>query len=149
MIVEGGIAIARAPQEVFDVLADPSSWRSLDLALIDVEPRAPLVPGVIGTMRHRRVLGIRVTTAWENTALVPPTRLENLIRGPGYELREKVILSPAANGTQVTVVDTLTPTSLLGRVMVGLSRGIIERDMRTRCGRLKSLLEAGASGSRA
>jgi hypothetical protein len=149
VIVKGDVSIACAPADVFDVLADPSTWFDLDPALEDVEPGAPLSPGVVGTMRHRRGPRMHVTTGWENTSLLPPSRLENLIRGPGYELRETVTLAPDVRGTRVAVVDTLTPTSLIGRVMVALSRGIIERDLRSRCDRLKSLIEvAGTRGAR-
>lgn len=145
MIVESQVGIARTPREVFDVLADPATWFTVDAALVDVVPREPLVPGTTGTMRRRVGLGLTVTTAWENTEFVPGARLENLIKGFGYELRESVVLAADPNGTQVTVVDTLTPTSLVGRAMVAVSRGIIERDLHARYAKLKSLLEAGSS----
>jgi hypothetical protein len=145
MIVEGQVGIARTPQEVFDVLADPTTWFSVDPALVDVEPREPLVPGVSGTMRRRVGPGLIVKTTWENTELVPGARLENLDKGFGYELRETVVLAADANGTQVTVVDTLTPTSLIGRAMVAMSRGFIQRDLDARFAKLKSMLEAGSA----
>jgi hypothetical protein len=145
MIVEGQVGIARTPQEVFDVLADPTTWFTVDPALVEVEPREPLVAGVTGTMRRRSGLGLTVKTAWENTALVPGTRIENLIRGFGYELRETVVLAADSIGTQVSVVDTLIPTSLVGRAMVAVSRGFIQRDLDARFAKLKSMLEAGSA----
>lgn len=144
LIVEGQVGIARTPQEVFDVLADPTSWFSVDPALVDVEPREPLVPGTSGTMRRRVGPGLTVKTAWENTEFVRGARLENLITGFGYELRETVVLAADPTGTQMTVVVTLTPTSLVGRAMVAMSRGFIQRDLDARFGKLKSLLEAGS-----
>jgi len=130
MIVETTVGIARSPQDVFDVLADPSTWSALDAALVDVEPCEAVVPGATGTIRRRVGLGLTVTTAWENTEFVPGVRLENLIKGFGYELRETVRLAADAHGTQVTVVDTLMPTSLVGRAMVAMSRGITRRGAR-------------------
>ena len=141
LIVEGRIEIARPPQEVFDVLADPRKWSSFDAALVDVEPREPLTHGARGTIRRRAGMGMIVRTAWENTDFVPGTRLENLIRGFGYELRETVDLAASPGGTDVTIVDALAPTSLIGRAMVALSRGFIERDLRARSAQLKSTLE--------
>jgi hypothetical protein len=142
MIVEGQVGIARTPQAVFDVLADPSTWFTLDASLLEVVPLERLVPGTRGTMRRRVGPGLTVTTAWENTSLVPGTRLENLITGYGYELRETIVLAVDASGTQVTVVDTLVPTSLVGRAMVAVSRGFIQRDLDARFAKLKSFLEA-------
>ena len=145
LIVEGQVAIARTPREVFDVLADPATWSAVDAALVDVTPREPLVPGASGTMRRRVGPGLAVTTRWENTEFLPGTRLENLITGYGYELRETVTLWAESDGTRMTVVDALTPTSLVGRAMVAVSRGIIERDLHARFAGLKALLEASSA----
>ena len=97
-------------------------------------------------MRRRVGLGLSVKTKWENTVFEPGARLENLITGFGYELRELIVLAVAGRGTHATVTDTLTPTSLIGRAMVALSRGIIERDLQARYAKLKTVLEAGRPG---
>ena len=86
---------------------------------------------------------MKVTTAWENTRYEPGACLEMLIRGMGYELTETVDFAAIPTGTTVTVVDDLIPTSFVGRVMVAMSGGIIERDLTARLGRLKAMLEAG------
>ena len=148
MIIEGRVAIARTPQEIFDVLVDPAAWSTLDAALVDVVPRDLVVPGSTGTMRRRVGLGLTVTTAWENTEFVPGARLENLIKGFGYELRETIVLAADPIGTQVDVIDTLIPTSLVGRAMVAVSRGIIERDLHRRFAKLKVVLEVGSATER-
>ena len=147
LICEGSVEIARSPQDVYDVLADPTAWFALDKALVDVEPRAQLAPGATGTMRRRVGPGLKVTTAWENTALVPGARIEMLITGFGYQLHESVALSGDPLGTRVTVVDTLHPTSLIGRVMVATSRRIIQRDLDARFASLKSQLESRPAAS--
>lgn len=144
LIVEGGIGIARPPQDVFDVLADPTTWATLDTALVDVEPRAPVAPGMKGTVRRRVGPGMTVKSAWEITDYAPGVRFENLITGSGYELRETVVLAAEPDGTRVSVVDALIPTSLVGRVMVAASGGFIRRDLTARLANLKSLLEAEA-----
>jgi AmiR/NasT family two-component response regulator len=97
-------------------------------------------------MRRRVGFGLTVKTKWEVTAFVPGTRLENLITGFGYEMRELIVLAAGSGGTEATITDTLTPTSLAGRAMVAMSRGIIERDLETRYAKLKSVLEAGPPG---
>lgn len=145
MTVEGRFEIARTPRAIFDVLADPSTWSTFDPALVEVEAHQPMAAGVTGTMRRRAGLGLTVKTTWEVTAFVPDTRLENLITGFGYELRETILLASDASGTTMTVVDTLVPTSLVGRVMAAMSRGIIERDLESRYRRLKTWLESGSA----
>jgi hypothetical protein len=147
LIVETNVAIARQPEAVFDVLADPSKWSDLDAALVEVVPRERLALGSSGMVRRRVGPGLTVRTAWEITAFVPGARFENLIAGFGYELRETVVLAADAIGAQVAVVDTLVPTSLVGRAMVAVSRRIIERDLHARCAKLKSLLEAGSASA--
>ncbi len=143
LVVEAQFGITATPEAVFNVLVDPAMWSTIDDALVEVVPRDRLVLGATGTMRRRAGMGLTVTTRWENTALVPATRLENLIRGFGYELRETIDLSAGASDTNVAVVDTLVPTSLVGRAMVAMSRRIIERDLHARFVKLKSVLEAG------
>jgi hypothetical protein len=141
LTVEAQFGIGATPEEVFKVLADPATWSTFDDALVDVVPMERLVLGASGTMRRRVGMGLTVTTRWENTALVPATLLDNVIKGFGYELRETIALSADAAGSQVAVVDTLVPTSIIGRAMVAMSRGIIERDLHARFAKLKSLLE--------
>jgi carbon monoxide dehydrogenase subunit G len=143
MIVEGQVEIARTPQAVFDVLADPATWATHDPALVDVQPRDRLVLGATGTMRRRVGFGMAVTTSWENTNYQPGACLEMLVRGSGYELRETVEFAATPTGTMVTVVDDLIPMSLVGRVMVAVSGRIIDRDLNARLARLKVMLEAG------
>lgn len=110
MIAQTSVGIARSPQAVFDVLADPTTWSALDARLVDVQPRRPLVLGMTGTMRRRVGLGLTVTTSWKTTELVPGARLANLITGTGYELRETIVLEADEDGTRATIVDTTTPT---------------------------------------
>ena len=143
MIIEDRIAIGVPPQRVFDVLADPATWFVIDPTLVDVTPREPITLGSTGTMRNRRGPGFTAKVSWTTVEFVPGARLVQHLRGSGYELSEAVVLSVDGLGTQMTVVDTLVPTSLAGRLMVSLSRGIMERDLASRCARLKALLEAG------
>jgi hypothetical protein len=114
---------------------------------VEVVPRKRVALGSTGTVRRRVGAGLTVKTALEITAFVPGARFENLIAGFGYELRETVVLAADAIGAQVAVVDTLVPTSLVGRAMVAVSRRIIERDLHARCAKLKSLLEAGSASA--
>jgi hypothetical protein len=144
VIVEARFEVTRTPDEVFEILADPSAWFGFDPALVEVEPRGPMVAGVTGTMRRRAGLGLTVKTRWANTVFVPGSRLENLITGFGYELRETIDIAAQSTGTSLTVVDTIVPTSLIGRAMVAASRGIIARDIDRRFGGLKSRLDAGS-----
>jgi hypothetical protein len=140
MNIQTSVDIARSPGEVFAFMVDQANWAAMDPALVDLSPRGRAAKGQHGTIT-RRVMGMRVTTAWVITELEPGSRMTMLIAGREYELGETSTLTPEGSGTRVTVVDTLTPTSLLGRLMVPLSRGFIRRDLEARTGRLKSLLD--------
>lgn len=144
MIIEGTARIAAPRDQVFDVLADPARWFDVDPSLVDVSPRARIALGSGGIVTNRRVLGMTATVTWTTTAFDPPARLTQLLRGMGYELTEAVDLRSMDGGTEMRVVDTLIPTSLGGRLMVALSRGIMQRDLERRFMRLKTLMEPGA-----
>ena len=142
MIIEGQVGVAAPPQRIFDALIDPSTWFDIDPTLVDVTPREPISLGTTGTMRNRRGPGMTATATWTTTEFVPGARLTQHLRGFGYELTETIELTAEAPGTQMTVVTTLIPTSLAGRVMVALSRRIVERDLQSRFARLKALVES-------
>jgi uncharacterized protein YndB with AHSA1/START domain len=141
LVIQGHVTIAATPQDVFDALADPTTWFRIDPTLVDVTPRERLVLGMTGTMRNRRGPGLTATATWTTTELISGARLVQQLHGFGYELTEAVTLELDVLGTRMSVVDSLTPTSLAGRVMVSLSRGIMERDLHARFARLKALLE--------
>ena len=144
VIVESQREFATTPDILFATLADPASWLALDKALVDVQPREPLGAGSAGTMKRRFGPGFNVTTAWRNVEFVRDSRLDNVIKGMGYELLESVLFEPAAGGgTKMSIRDTLTPTSLFGRGFVAMSRGFIERDLQARLDRLGSLFPPG------
>ena len=135
LVIEGDVVITQPPMRVFDVLVDPTTWHDVDPALVEVTPLEPLTLGARGQMRHRRGPGMTARTSWDVTAFVPGARLDNHLTGLGYELTESVELTPVATGTRMRVVDTVIPTSLVGRAMVAMSRGIMERDLRERFSR--------------
>jgi hypothetical protein len=141
VVIRQTVQIAASPQRIFDVLVDPAAWFELDPTLVDVQPRDRLSIGATGTFRNRRGPGLVATAAWTTTELVPGQRVTQHLRGFGYELTEAVSLTANATGTEMSVVDTLWPTSLAGRLMVAFSRGIMERDLTTRFARLKALMQ--------
>ena len=67
--------VARNPQEVFAFPADTSNRARMDPALVSLTPSGPVVLGSSGTATHRRAGGLRATTSWQATALVPGVRL--------------------------------------------------------------------------
>jgi hypothetical protein len=140
--ISGSAVIAAAPAVIYDFLIDLGNWSKLDDTLVDVTPGGPLSVGASGTMTNTRLGRMRITTAWEIVNLVPGARYGCRIVGRGYELVETVDLAAADGGTTVSVTDELWSTSLSGRVMVPMSRGIIRRDLEKRLARLKALLEA-------
>lgn len=85
---------------------------------------------------------MKATTTWTITEFEPAVRFTNRIDGMGYTLTETVELAAIPSGTAMTVTDRLWPTSLVGRVMVPLSGGIVRKDLEKRSARLKELLEA-------
>jgi hypothetical protein len=137
--------IAATPMAIFDVLTDLERWHALDDALIDVSPRDALALGSEGTIT-RRVARANVTTAWAIVEFERGSRFTIRDVGRGYQLDERVELAPAGDGTNVDIQDDLRATSLIGRLMVPFSAGIVQRDLVARTGRLKRVVEdPGAS----
>ena len=145
MIIEGRIRIGAPPGRVYDLLADPEAWFRIDPTLVDVSPRTPLSVGSTGTLRNRRAPGFVATASWTTTALVPGERISQHLRGSGYEMTETVTLEADGDETTMVVIDEVWPTSLAGRLMVATARGIMRRDMTSRCALLKSEVERDAS----
>ncbi len=135
------LEIEREPAAVFALLADTSSFKAVDPALVELEPDGPLVVGMTGRFVHRRA-GVPARSTWRVTELEPPRRLTVEIRGKGYAMTEAADLEPTSRGTRATFVDRVWPTSLPGRIFVALSGGIMRRDLHARAARLKAILEA-------
>ena len=141
LIIKHDFEVGRPPSAVFDYLADASHWQDIDPAVVEVAPSGPLRPGSTGTVTHRR-RGMKVETAWTATVLEPGERLEVLITGFGYALRETVDLAAAGDRTTVTVTDAVEPTSLLGKLLVAVSGRTIRKDLDDRSRRLQAVLES-------
>jgi hypothetical protein len=137
------LEIARPPADVFAFLVEMSNWSKLDKTVVHLEPLTALAVGSNGTVTNKRAGGLRATTRWEITELVPGQRFTNRIVGAGYELCETVDLTATTTGTNLSVTDRLTSTGPLGWLMVPLSGGVIRRDLERRSARLKALLEGG------
>jgi len=131
---------------VYDFLIDTASFPVVDAAMVDWSPRGVMVAGTDGTMR-RRVGGMTVTEKWRPVELVPGQRIVVDIRGMGYEMRETVELRDAGTGSEVRVLDSLTGTSLFGRLFVAVSKGFVRRDIEARGRRLRAALEDGRTGT--
>ena len=126
-------------ETAFDFLTDPVKFKVVDLALVKVEPTTPMVLGTIGRMQHRRG-GMTARTTWSVIALEPPRSVTVEIHGSGYAMTESAELETVPSGTRIRFVDRVWPTSLAGRLIVALSREIMERDLRDRAGRLAAAL---------
>ena len=140
MIIEGTTRIAASPEQVFELLVDPTRWSEYDPTLVEATPSDRLVVGAAGIMRIRR-MGITAKATWTTTELEAPVRVTQVLRGMGYELTEAVRLTAVDGGTDMHVVDTLLPTSLGGRAIVAMSGGIMKRDLPARAQRLKAIAE--------
>jgi hypothetical protein len=147
MQVDHEIEVGRPAAEVFAFLADGDSFRVVDPALIESSWSGPLRQGATGTFVHRRG-GMRARTSWTVVELDAPRRLSVAIRGAGYEMDETATLDDSATGTRLRFVDTVRPTSILGRLLVLASPGIMRRDLRSRAARLKAALEEPGDGDR-
>ena len=142
MQVEHEIEIERSPADVFAFLADGDSFTIIDAALVESSWSGPLRPDATGTFVHRRG-GMRARTSWAVVDLDAPRHLTVAIRGAGYAMEETATLEATERGTRLRFVDTVRPTSILGRLLVLASSGIMRGDLRKRAARLKSVLERG------
>jgi uncharacterized protein YndB with AHSA1/START domain len=132
--------LSRPPGSVFDLIADPGSFKRVDPAMVDFGPPGPLVEGSTGWFRHRRG-PVTARTTFTVTALEAPRHIEVEIAGMGYGMTESATLEATLSGTHATFVDRVWPTTLAGRALVALSAGIMRRDLRARSARLQALLE--------
>ena len=145
MQVDHEIEIERSPADVFAFLADGDSFRVVDAALVESSWTGPLRPDATGTFVHRRG-GLTARTTWAVAELDAPRRLSVEIRGTGYAMEETATLDATVRGTRLRFVDTVWPTSMLGRLLVLASSGIMRGDLRKRAARLKAARE-GTAGS--
>lgn len=142
MEVRGEVSIVAPREAVFDFLVDTRSFEIVDLALVEFTPHERMRVGLTGTFVHRRG-GMTARSTWRVVELHEPSRIRVLVRGKGYEMDETAILATTGSGTLATFVDSVRPTSPLGRLMVALSGGIMRRDLERRSARLKAALERG------
>jgi hypothetical protein len=142
MQIRHEIEIAQSPAVVFDFLVDTDSFPVVDRALVSYTPHGVMRVGLSGTFVHRRG-GMTARSTWEVAELERPSRLRVAVRGMGYEMDEIAILSAISTGTRATFTDTVRPTSLVGRLMVAMSGGIMRRDLDRRAALLKAALESG------
>ena len=147
MIAEHSLEIARSPAEVYAFLVDQDNWATLDPATLDITPGEEVHQGMTGTIT-RRVAGRRVRNDFLVTELEPEAKMAMRLTGAGYALTEITSLEAIPEGTRVTIVDVLEPTSFGGRLFVAVSGPFIRRDLKTRSERLRSLLETAPATSR-
>lgn len=138
--VSGSFTVDSPRTAVYDFLIDTASFPVVDPDMVDWSPHGIMVDGMEGTMRRRAGV-MKVKTTWRVAGLVPGVRIVIDIRGMGYEMREVVELRDAGTGTEVRVLDSLTGTSLPGRLFVAASKGVIRRDIDARGRRLQAALE--------
>jgi hypothetical protein len=140
MQVDYEIEIKRLPADVFAFLADADTFKMVDAALVESSWTGPLRNDATGTFVHRRG-GMTARTTWAVTEFEAPRRLSVAIRGAGYTMDETASLDATGSGTRVRFVDRVHPTSMLGRILVMTSSGIMRRDLRKRAARMKAALE--------
>jgi hypothetical protein len=140
--IQRDLEIGRDVATVFAFLTDPTKFRTIDHALVEVEPTTPMALGMSGRMTHRRG-GMTARTTWSVTRFEPPTELVVEIRGSGYAMTESAELTAMPERTRIRFVDRVWPTSLPGRLLVALSGGIMRRDLEARANRLRRILETG------
>lgn len=135
--VSGSFTVDAPRSSVYDFLADTANLPVTDTAIIDWSPRGVMVAGTDGTMR-RRAGALTAKMTWRVVELVPGTRIVIEVRGMGYEIREVVEFRDADARTEVRVLDSLSGTSLPGRLFVAASKGFIRRDIEARGRRLQA-----------
>lgn len=145
--VNGSFVVDSPRSAVYDFLIDTASFPVADAAMVDWSPHGLMVVGTDGTMRRRVGGGMTVKTTWHVVELVPGVRIVIDVRGMGYEMREVIELREAGAATEVRVLDSLTGTSLPGRLFVAASKGFVRRDIEARSGRLQAALGNGGASA--
>lgn len=143
MITESTTRIAASPEQIFEFLADPTRWSEYDPTLVEVTPSDRLHVGSSGDRpepsdghdREGDLDNDRAGATGAGHAVPARDGLRAHGVGPADRRGRR---HRHARGRHV---DTLLPTSPGGRVLVAMSRGIMERDLRARSERLRALLE--------
>ena len=143
--VAGSFIVDRDRASVYDFLTDTVNFAVVDAGMVEHDPHGRMAEGIEGWWRRKVGGGLTVRNTWRVAALEPNRRIVVDVRGPGYVLRESVELTDAGSGTEVQVLDSLTGTSLPGRLFVMASRGFVRRDIEARGRRLQAALERGAA----
>jgi len=139
---ERSIEIARPPADVFDFLTDLDNLRRWQPTVREVEWDAPLAEGAAFD-ETRELLGRRVRSRLEVTALEPGREFSiRVVDGP-VPLTVRHLLEPAGSGTRLTLEAEGEPGGLM-RLAAPLAERAAARQATQDLERLKRLLEAGA-----
>lgn len=144
MKVERRIEIAAPPEQVYDVVMDPSrlgDWVTIHERVEDA-PEAVLASGATLT-QHLKLGGRGFKVRWKVTEDERPRRVRWEGRGPaGSTAVAEYVLTPTAAGTSFDYLNELkTPGGPLGALAGRLVSGMAEREAERSLRRLKALLE--------
>jgi uncharacterized protein YndB with AHSA1/START domain len=142
--IEFSLEIKRAPEEVFDYLADPRKVAQWQAWAIEIHQESEGQVGVGTRFRDvRKLLGRTIESTTEFTEYDPPRTLGLKVTAGPIPFRIRQTLEPAADGTRVSVHAEGEPGGFfkLAEPIVGRAA---ERQMKGDFETVKDLLESGS-----
>jgi uncharacterized protein YndB with AHSA1/START domain len=139
--IELTVEIARAPEEVFELLSDIERLPEWQASAVEAHTEGPLAEGSRVTEKRRR-LGREVDTELEVVAYEPPRRLTLRSLGGPVNFTVDHELVAQGGGTQLRFLAEAQPGGLLRLTEPVLAR-TAEQEFHRDFDRLKELLESG------
>jgi carbon monoxide dehydrogenase subunit G len=137
------VTIRRAIEDVFAFLADFENVPSWNYAIVETKKTSPGPVGVGTTYRQIRSIPDRSEEGFKVTAFEPTSHLEvHGDIGP-FIATIRYLLTPAGDGTRLTNVVDLKPSSGVGRLLAALAASRVKASVADNLKTLKRVLETG------
>lgn len=149
-VVTASTHIAAPPEEVWDMVMDPSrleQWVTIHRRLVRAERTVPRVGFEMDQQIHLR--GVNMQVHWTLVECERPQRAVWEGRGPARSrARTEYLLRPDGSGTRFDYRNEFhAPLGPLGAIVSrALARGMPEREAKRTLQRLRAYLEEGDSG---
>jgi Polyketide cyclase / dehydrase and lipid transport len=137
------VTIRRAIEDVFAFLADFENVPTWNYAIVETKKTSPGPVGVGTTYRQIRSIPDRSEEGFEVTAFEPTGRLE--VHGDiGHFIATiSYLLTPTGDGTRLTNVVNLKPSSGVLRLLAPLAASRVKASVAANLDTLKQVLETG------
>jgi hypothetical protein len=137
------VTIRRAIEDVFAFLADFENVPAWNYAIVETKKTSPGPVGVGTTYRQIRSIPDRSEEGFEVTAFEPTSRLDVHGNIGHFIATISYLLTPTGDGTRLTNVVNLKPSSGVLRLLAPLAASRVKASVAANLDTLKQVLETG------